>query len=847
MGETSTLPSCPPICNRNKIISQEIIHSIKLQLTKGNIQGVNSAINDALQEIDNTPFNVAVIGLSGAGKSCFINALRRVEPEEKDAAPFGVLEITKHRMPCKHPKNSKVILWELPAMETTNLHANDYLEKVKFNDYDFFIIISGTRFTQHDLDLAKEIRKMKKDFYYVKTKVDSDLKNEEKIHPTAFEKEKFLQQIRYHFAQSFKQNNIDEPQIFLISNNNLSEYDLQILNNVLSKELPAQKHNNFMLSLLNIAEAAIERKRESLKHLIRLEALKVTLLPYTPNVLEKSDVEKLKESLYEYQDIFGVDDASLQNLAKDWQIPMEQLKEIIKSPSLLKTKKEETIQEKLWEYWQMVCSDNGNLLTMNFYIRIIFCLQIYFLDTVTNDAKQSLSTFPSFFQFLYLLTVMGQLFSGTSNDEQQKDLASSFTAYFKNVKVENQIISQETIHSIESHLMRGNIQGANSAISDALKEIDNTPVNVAVTGESGTGKSSFINALRGVGHEEKDAAPTGAVETTMHRMPYKHRNIPNVIIWDLPGIGTTNFQPKDYLEKVKFSEYDFFIIISSTRFTKNDVDLAKAVRYMKKNFYFVRSKVDFDLWNEKHCKPSTYDREKVLQLIRNYCVDTFKKNNIDEPQIFLISSRDLSEYDFPVLMDTLIKCLPAQKRHSFLLSLPNITEAAIERKREFLKQFIWLETLMVGISTYFPIVNDIIDNDVKLLKASLYQYQVHFGVDDASLQSLAKDWQVPVEQLKEIIKSPNLLKTTNEETIQEKILECWNMLCLAKGSPLNKSLYAKKVFYLQLYFLDIVTADAKILLKEIYYRNRLSPFPMKIMCFNPSPKPFSQSRKIVNL
>ncbi|XP_020030492.1 interferon-inducible GTPase 1-like isoform X1 [Castor canadensis] len=371
----------------NKIISQEIIHSIKLQLTKGNIQGVNSAINDALQEIDNTPFNVAVIGLSGAGKSCFINALRRVEPEEKDAAPFGVLEITKHRMPCKHPKNSKVILWELPAMETTNLHANDYLEKVKFNDYDFFIIISGTRFTQHDLDLAKEIRKMKKDFYYVKTKVDSDLKNEEKIHPTAFEKEKFLQQIRYHFAQSFKQNNIDEPQIFLISNNNLSEYDLQILNNVLSKELPAQKHNNFMLSLLNIAEAAIERKRESLKHLIRLEALKVTLLPYTPNVLEKSDVEKLKESLYEYQDIFGVDDASLQNLAKDWQIPMEQLKEIIKSPSLLKTKKEETIQEKLWEYWQMVCSDNGNLLTMNFYIRIIFCLQIYFLDTVTNDAK----------------------------------------------------------------------------------------------------------------------------------------------------------------------------------------------------------------------------------------------------------------------------------------------------------------------------------------------------------------------------------------------------------------------------------------------------------------------------
>jgi hypothetical protein len=101
---------------------------------------------------------------------------------------------------------------------------------------------------------------------------------------------------------------------------------------------------------------------------------------------------------------------------------------------------------------------------------------------------------------------------------------------------------------------------------------------------------------------------------TMHRIPYKHRNIPNVIIWDLPGTGTMNFQPKDYLEKVKFSKFDFFIIISFMHI-KDDVNLAKAIRNMKKNFYFVRSKVDLELHYEKHCKPSTYYREKVLQQI----------------------------------------------------------------------------------------------------------------------------------------------------------------------------------------------------------------------------------------
>uniref|UniRef100_A0A8C0ZN02 IRG-type G domain-containing protein n=1 Tax=Castor canadensis TaxID=51338 RepID=A0A8C0ZN02_CASCN len=419
---------------------------------------------------------------------------------------------------------------------------------------------------------------------------------------------------------------------------------------------------------------------------------------------------------------------------------------------------------------------------------------------------------------------MGQLFSDTPNDKQNQDLASSFNGYFKNFKMDSKIISQDTIDMIELHLRKGNIQGANSVINAALKEIDATILNIAVTGESGAGKSSFINALRGVGHEEKDAAPIGAVETTMHRVPYKHRNIPNVIIWDLPGIGTMHFQPKDYLEKVKFSEYDFFIIISSTRFTKNDVDLAKAIRNMKKNFYFVRSKVDFDLWNEKHCKPSTYDREKVLQQIRNHCVNSFKKNKLDEPQIFLISNNNSSEYDFPILMDTLIKDLPAQKRHIFMLSLLNVTEAAIDRKRESLRQFIWLEALKAGTLATFPTVGIFKDNDLEKLEANLNHYRTVFGVDDVSLKVFAKDLQVPVKQLKKIIKSPTLLKTKNEETIGGKLLRYLEIFASANGGLLATGLYFRKNFYLQLHFLDTVTNDAKVLLKERKRQSSTIPF-----------------------
>jgi predicted GTPase len=102
----------------------------------------------------------------------------------------------------------------------------------------------------------------------------------------------------------------------------------------------------------------------------------------------------------------------------------------------------------------------------------------------------------------------------------------SFTGYVKNFKVDSKTISQKTIDMIELHLTKGNIQGANSIINDALKEIDATILNIAVTGECGSGKSSFINALRGVGHEGKTLAPIGVKDTAMNRTLYEHPNSP---------------------------------------------------------------------------------------------------------------------------------------------------------------------------------------------------------------------------------------------------------------------------------------------------------------------------------
>ncbi|CAO2643202.1 T-cell-specific guanine nucleotide triphosphate-binding protein 2 [Lemmus lemmus] len=311
-------------------------------------------------------------------------------------------------------------------------------------------------------------------------------------------------------------------------------------------------------------------------------------------------------------------------------------------------------------------------------------------------------------------------------------MASSFNAFFKTFKMESKVISEETISSIKGFVEQGDIQKTISTINAALAEVEKAPLSIAVTGETGAGKSTFINALRGIGHEETDSARSGVVETTMDRGKYTHSKFPNVTIWDLPGVGSTTFKPEEYLKKMKFQEYDFFLIISATRFKDNDAQLAKAIRKMRKNFYFVRTKIDSDLWNQRRCTPKTYNKEKTLETIRKNCVENLQKAGVSFTPVFLVSSVEVALFDFPHLESTLLKELPAHKRHIFMQCLPNVTEAAIDRRKDVLKQKIWLEALKYG-ETAVSLMCDTAD-----LRKSFENYQKLFGVDDGFLQQVAQ-------------------------------------------------------------------------------------------------------------
>ncbi|XP_051036807.1 T-cell-specific guanine nucleotide triphosphate-binding protein 2 isoform X1 [Phodopus roborovskii] len=402
--------------------------------------------------------------------------------------------------------------------------------------------------------------------------------------------------------------------------------------------------------------------------------------------------------------------------------------------------------------------------------------------------------------------------------------ASSIDAFFKNFKRENQILSEDTITLITSYIQKNKLQEALSVIHNALKDIENAPLNIAVTGETGTGKSTFINALMGMGQEDKGAAPTGVTETTMERMPYPHPKLPRVTIWDLPGIGSTKFPPQDYLTKMKFTDYDFFIITSASRFKENDAHLARAIQMLKMNFYFVRTKIDNDINNEQVSHPATFNEEDVLMRIRDDCSNHLRAVLSSEPPVFLVSSLDVSGYDFPNLEATLLSDLPAHKRHTFMLSLNSVTVATINLKRDSLKQKVFLEALKAGAVATIPLGGMIME-DLEDLNETFNLYRSYFGLDDASLENIARDFKMSESEFKEYLRFPQFFETDNKVTFKKKLGKYIQHMSSVIGGPVATGIYYRKTYYLQNLFLDTAANDAIALLnRENLFENMVGPY-----------------------
>jgi len=319
---------------------------------------------------------------------------------------------------------------------------------------------------------------------------------------------------------------------------------------------------------------------------------------------------------------------------------------------------------------------------------------------------------------------------------------------------DDQLTSELNLSEVEemkNSYASGGEEECRRLLQTKCNEWKDTPLNVAVIGNSGVGKSSFINAVRGLSPQDDGAAAVGITEGTTDLCSYPHPNNPMLQLWDLPGVGTDRFPREKYLDEIVVDRYDFFLLLTATRFTTNDTWLVNEIRKRNKTCFFVRTKIEFDISNNAKSYPDSHSEEAVLETIRQSIAEHLVDNGCGDIPIFLIDNQELSEFDFIELNVKLIKNFPDLKRDAIALSLQSWNEEMIDLKMNALRSRAWKMALLSSALAVFPVPGISVGVDMAIIKGESDFYFKKINLDDESLKRYAELYKADYYQLKSVI------------------------------------------------------------------------------------------------
>lgn len=311
-------------------------------------------------------------------------------------------------------------------------------------------------------------------------------------------------------------------------------------------------------------------------------------------------------------------------------------------------------------------------------------------------------------------------------------------------------ICEEDANECQQQFQQGGIKACKDFLRRKVEEWKTVPLNIGIIGNVKAGKSSFINAIRGLTADDEGAAEVGVVETTMKPKAYAHPNNELLKFWDLPGLGTCKFPKENYLEMVGFSKYDFFLIMSSDTFTENDKWLAGEIADRQKQYFFVRTKIHLHIQNDQYDHPRTHDRDRVLTNVRT----NIEQNLGDQYQsnrVFLIDNHHRKKYDFEALEVRLIEDFPSMKREALILSMSTFSKEMVQRKVKVLRDGIWATAMLSACVATVPVPGLSIIADLGLVLAQSMIYFRQLGLDQESLKKTATIMKCDVALLSEIV------------------------------------------------------------------------------------------------
>jgi predicted GTPase len=319
-------------------------------------------------------------------------------------------------------------------------------------------------------------------------------------------------------------------------------------------------------------------------------------------------------------------------------------------------------------------------------------------------------------------------------------------------------ISAEDEKEYEKQFKERGVDGCLKFIKEKQDSWKQVPINIGIIGNSGVGKSSFINTIRCLDDEDDPnfAKVGGGKDCTEDIHPYEYPGNPKLKFWDLPGISA-KYPREKYQETIKFKQYDFFFIISASRFTENDQWLAKSITDGGKQLYFVRTKIGSDIDNDQKAYPKKHKNNpegSVKSLIESIRQDITK--NMQDLKVqckqFLVDSYDRHRnFDFNKLVKCLTDDFPVIKRDALILSLSALSTDMVNKKVEIIEKRIWKAAMLSAAGAAIPIPGVSLVIDFAILTDEVFYYFKQLGLDPETVRKTSQLLAVDENRVNKII------------------------------------------------------------------------------------------------
>lgn len=197
-------------------------------------------------------------------------------------------------------------------------------------------------------------------------------------------------------------------------------------------------------------------------------------------------------------------------------------------------------------------------------------------------------------------------------------------------------------------------------------------------------------------------------------------------------MGDTRYPDLEtYCKEVHLEKYDAFVVVTCTRFTSNDYELAEKIKKsLKKNYLFIRTKIDESVQCGKTRK--RFKEDAMLEETRSNCAQWLGDLLSSEQDIFLISNHYPKKWDFPKLAESILKVMPKYKQESLTFALESFSPEIIRTKVDTLKQRTWKAALKSAAVGTIPLPGASAVYDANLIIDEINMYRTILG--------LPKEW-----------------------------------------------------------------------------------------------------------